>query len=169
MSKDHEETQTQVGKPRRTNSSRFNADDEGKRRATLLKRVHVVRTRGERIPVSFDSKSQPIGKEGDELQSWIGVLAREHIPIWIADFRSADLEPRKERVWLEVKTSFTVDESHKKQVLKSCGESAKCFRYDLYQAFVRDHIQPSARTIGNGLLPTDRRQISRGYPNKEAS
>ena len=143
MSKDHEEnvsTQTQVGKPRRTNSSRFNADEEGKRRATLLKRVHVVRTRGERIQVAFDSKGQPIGKEGDELQSWIGVLAREHIPIWIADFRSADLAPLKERVWLEVVTSFTVDDMHKKQVLKSCGESAKCFRYDLYQAFVRDHI-----------------------------
>ncbi|GMN69955.1 hypothetical protein TIFTF001_038999 [Ficus carica] len=118
MSKDQQEevsTQTQVGKPRRTNSSRFNADEEGKRRATLLKRVHVVRTRGERIQVSFDAKGQPIGKEGDELQSWIGVLAREHIPIWIADFRSADLEPRKEQVWLEVVTSFTVDESHKKQ------------------------------------------------------
>ncbi|GMN30241.1 hypothetical protein TIFTF001_041418 [Ficus carica] len=100
----------------------------------------MVGTRGERIQVSFDSKGQPIDKEGDELQSWIGVLAREHIPIWIADFRSADLEPRKERVWLEVVTSFTVDESNKKQVLKSCGESAKCFRYDLYQAFVRYHI-----------------------------
>ncbi|GMN33445.1 hypothetical protein TIFTF001_041893 [Ficus carica] len=158
MSKDQQEevsTQTQVGKPRRTNSSRFNADEEGKRRATLLKRVHVVRTRGERIQVSFDAKGQPIGKEGDELQSWIGVLAREHIPIWIADFRSADLEPRKEQVWLEVVTSFTVDESHKKQVLKSCGESAKCFRYDLYQAFVRDHIddesvwQRPAKVVNN--------------------
>ncbi|GMN32092.1 hypothetical protein TIFTF001_041679 [Ficus carica] len=66
MSKDHEEevsTQTQVGKPRRTNSLRFNADEEGKRRATLLKRVHVIRMRGERIQVSFDSKGQPIGKE----------------------------------------------------------------------------------------------------------
>ncbi|GMN66768.1 hypothetical protein TIFTF001_035830 [Ficus carica] len=125
MSKDHDEdlsTQTQVGKPRRTNFLRFNADEDGKRTATLLKSVHVVRTRGERIQVSFDSKGQPIGKEGDELQSWIGVLAREHIPIWIADFRSADLESRKERVWLEVVTSFTVDESNKKQVLKSCGE-----------------------------------------------
>ncbi|GMN66679.1 hypothetical protein TIFTF001_035734 [Ficus carica] len=143
MSKDHEEdlsTQTQVGKPRRINSPRFNADDDGKRRATLLKRVHVVRTRGERIQVSFDSKRQPIGKGGDELQNWIRVLAREYIPIWIADFRSADSEPRKERVWLEVVTSFTFEESNKKQVLKSCGESAKCFRYDLYQAFVRDHI-----------------------------
>ncbi|GMN55626.1 hypothetical protein TIFTF001_024746 [Ficus carica] len=47
-------------------------------------------------------KGQPLGKEGDELQSWIGVLAREHIPIWISDFTSADLAPRKERVWMEI-------------------------------------------------------------------
>ncbi|GMN55026.1 hypothetical protein TIFTF001_024152 [Ficus carica] len=80
----------------KNNSSRFNADEEREQKATFLKRVHVVRTGGERIQVSFDSKGQPIGKEGDELQSWIGVLAREHIPIWIADFRSSDLEPRKE-------------------------------------------------------------------------
>ncbi|GMN66800.1 hypothetical protein TIFTF001_035864 [Ficus carica] len=105
-----------------------------------MTRVHQVRAKGERIEVSFDGKGQPLGKAGDELQSWIGVLAREHIPIWISDFRSADLAPRKEIVWMEVVTSFTVDESYKRCVLKSCGESAKGFRYDLYQAFVRDHI-----------------------------
>ncbi|GMN67581.1 hypothetical protein TIFTF001_036649 [Ficus carica] len=85
MSQDHEEecsTQTQIGKLWRTNSPRFNPDEDG----------------------------QPLGKEGDELQSWIGLLAREHIPIWISDFKSADLAPRKERV------------------------------YDIYEAFVRDHI-----------------------------
>lgn len=143
MSQDHEEecsTQTHVGKPRRTNSPKFNPDEDARRRATLMTRVHQVRTKGQRIEVSFDAKGQPLGKEGDELQSWIGVLAREHIPIWISDFRSADLAPKKEIVWMEVVTSFTVEESYKKQILKSCGESAKGFRYDLYQAFVRDHI-----------------------------
>ncbi|GMN48460.1 hypothetical protein TIFTF001_017639 [Ficus carica] len=66
MSKDHEEdlsTQTQVGKPRRTNSPKFNADEDGKRRATLLRRVNIVRTRGERIEVFFYLKGQPKGKE----------------------------------------------------------------------------------------------------------
>ncbi|GMN72673.1 hypothetical protein TIFTF001_052048, partial [Ficus carica] len=143
MSQDHEEecsTQTHVGKPRRTNSPRFNPDEDGRRRATLMTRVHKVRAKGQRIEVSFDGKGQPLGKAGDELQSWIGVLAREHIPIWISDFRSADLAPSKEIVWMEVVTSFTVDESYKRCILKSCRESAKGFRYDLYQAFVRDHI-----------------------------
>lgn len=68
------------------------------------------------------------------------MLAREHISIWISNFRSANLAPRKERVWVEVVTSFTVELSFKKQALKSCTESAKNFRYDLYQAFVRDNI-----------------------------
>ena len=68
------------------------------------------------------------------------MLALEHIPIWISDFRSADLAQRKERVWMEIVTSFTVELSFKKQGLKSCTESAKNFRYDLYQAFVRDYI-----------------------------
>ncbi|GMN29652.1 hypothetical protein TIFTF001_041345 [Ficus carica] len=63
-----------------------------------MRRVHLVRTKGERI----DAKGQPLRKEGDELQSWIRALAREHIPIWISDFRSVDLAPRKERVWVEV-------------------------------------------------------------------
>ncbi|GMN24789.1 hypothetical protein TIFTF001_050345 [Ficus carica] len=143
MSQDHKEecsTQTHVGKPRRTNSPRFNPDEDDRRRATLMTRVHKVRAKGQRIEVSFDGKGQPLGKAGDELQSWIGVLAREHIPIWISDFRSVDLAPSKEIVWMEVVTSFTVDESYKRCVLKSCGESAKGFRYDFYQAFVRDHI-----------------------------
>ncbi|GMN71514.1 hypothetical protein TIFTF001_053411 [Ficus carica] len=108
MSQDHAEecsTQTHVGKPLRTNSPRFNPDDDGRRRATLMTRVHQVRAKGQRIEVSFD-----------------------------------DLAPRKEIVWMEVVTSFTVDESYKRCVLKSCGGLAKGFRYDLYQAFVRDHI-----------------------------
>ena len=131
---------SQIGKPRQTNTPRFNPDEDGKRRVTLMRRVHLIRKRGERIQVLFDAKGQPIGKEGNEQQSWIGVLAREQIPIWIADFRSADLVPRKERVWVEVITSFTVEISFKKLALKSCAQSAKKFRYDLYQTFVKDHI-----------------------------
>lgn len=45
---------------------------------------------------------------------------------------------------MEITTSFTVDELFKKQALKSCAESAKNFRYDLYQAFVRYHIDEEA-------------------------
>ncbi|GMN52139.1 hypothetical protein TIFTF001_021288 [Ficus carica] len=113
---------------------------EGKRRATIMKRVHMVRKIGERIQVTFDEKGQPEGKHGDELMSWIGVLAREHVPIWIQDWRSRDLDRLKEIIWKETVTSFTVEESFRNTCLKSCGEAAKNFRYDLYKTFVEKFI-----------------------------
>ena len=64
-------------KPRRKNQ----LSNDGVRKATLMKRVHQVRKKGERIQVSFDDRGQPMGKEGDELMSWVGVLAQEYIPI----------------------------------------------------------------------------------------
>ncbi|GMN64472.1 hypothetical protein TIFTF001_033542 [Ficus carica] len=104
---------------------------EGKRRATIMKRIHMARKRGERIQVTFDKKGQPEGKHGDELMSWIGVLAREHVPIWIQDWRSRDLDGLKEIIWKETVTSFTVEESFRNTCLKSCGQAARNFRYDL--------------------------------------
>ena len=79
-------------------------------------------------------------KDRDKLQSWIEALAREHIPMWIADFRSVDLVSRKERVWVEVITSFIVELSFKKSASKSGTNSPKNFRYDIYHTFVNDHI-----------------------------
>ncbi|GMN18681.1 hypothetical protein TIFTF001_049844 [Ficus carica] len=72
-----------------------------------MKQVHMARKRGERIEVTFDEKGQPEGKYGDELMSWIGVPAREHVPIWIQDWRSRDLDGLKEIIWKETVTSFT--------------------------------------------------------------
>ena len=70
MSQDHEEevsTKSQIGKLQWTNTPRFNPDEDGKWRVTLMRRVHLVRTKGEWIAVSFDAKGQPLGKEEDEL------------------------------------------------------------------------------------------------------
>ncbi|GMN58505.1 hypothetical protein TIFTF001_027607 [Ficus carica] len=100
------------GRARRKNS--FNPNADGKRRATIMKCVHMAKKRGERIEVTFDEKGQPEGKHGDELLSWIGVLAREHIPIWIQDWRSRDLDELKEMIWKETVTSFTVDDCFRK-------------------------------------------------------
>ncbi|GMN40319.1 hypothetical protein TIFTF001_009550 [Ficus carica] len=66
-------------KTRARRKNPFNPNADGKRRATVIKRVHMARKRGERIEVTFDEKGQPEGKHGDELMSWIGVLAREHM------------------------------------------------------------------------------------------
>ncbi|GMN60150.1 hypothetical protein TIFTF001_029244 [Ficus carica] len=64
------------GRARRKNP--FNPNADGKRRATIIKRVHMARKRGERIEVTFDKKGQPEGNHSDALMSWIGVQAQEH-------------------------------------------------------------------------------------------
>ncbi|GMN73859.1 hypothetical protein TIFTF001_054367 [Ficus carica] len=127
------------GRARRKNPSDPNV--EGKRRATIMKRVHMARKKGERIPVMFDEKGQPEGKHGDELMSWIGVLAQEHIPIWIQDWRSRDLDGLKDIIWKETITSFTADESFWTACIKSCGEAAQNFRHDLYKTFVEGFLK----------------------------
>ncbi|GMN46344.1 hypothetical protein TIFTF001_015533 [Ficus carica] len=107
------------GRVRRKNPLDPNVD--GKRRATMMKQVHMARKRSERIEVTFDEKGQPEGKHGDELMSWIGVLAREHIPIWIQDWRFRDLDRLKEIIWKETITSFTYRTSSQFQQLLDRG------------------------------------------------
>ncbi|GMN58119.1 hypothetical protein TIFTF001_027225 [Ficus carica] len=100
------------GRARRKNPLDPNVD--GKQRATIMKCVHMARKRGERIEVIFYEKRQLEGKHGDELMSWIGVLAREHLPIWIQDWRSRDLDglkfkknekwEKRDGLWLDQQT-----------------------------------------------------------------
>ena len=72
--------------------------------------------------------------------SSIGVLAREHIPIWIQDWRSHDLDGMKDLILKDIITSFTVDEGFWSACLKSCGETTRNFRYDIYVTFVEDFL-----------------------------
>ncbi|GMN51333.1 hypothetical protein TIFTF001_020476 [Ficus carica] len=146
------------GRARRKNPMDPTVD--GKRRATIMKRVHMARKRGERIQVTFDEKGQPEGKHGDELMSWIGVLAREHVPIWIQDWRSRDLDGLKDIIWKETVTSFTVDESFRTTCLKSCGEAARNFRYDLYKTFVEEYLNEES-------VWTRPQKVIDNYPNIE--
>ncbi|GMN40068.1 hypothetical protein TIFTF001_009300 [Ficus carica] len=64
-----------------------------------------------------NNETRPYGKE-----------KREHVPIWIQDWRSRNLDGLKEIIWKETVTSFTVEESFRNTCLKSCGEAARNFR-----------------------------------------
>ncbi|GMN54068.1 hypothetical protein TIFTF001_023199 [Ficus carica] len=149
------------GRARRKNP--FNPNVDGKRRATIMKCVHMARKRGELIEVTFDEKGQPKGKHGDELMSWIGVLAREHVPLWIQDWRSRDLDRLKEIIWKETVTFFTVDDCFRSTCLKSCGETTRNFRHDLYKTFVEDFVTEDS--VGHDLkneIRTNNEYTSRG-------
>ncbi|GMN47898.1 hypothetical protein TIFTF001_017072 [Ficus carica] len=105
---------------------------EGKRRATIMKRVHMATKRGERIQVTFDEKGQPEGKH----------------------------DGLKEIIWKETVTSFNVEESFRNTCLKSCGEAARNFRYDLYKTFVEEFINEES-------VWTRPKKVIDNYPNIE--
>ena len=46
-------------------------------------------------------KNQPMNKEGDELSSYFGVLARENVPITMLDWRLKEHKQLNERIWKE--------------------------------------------------------------------
>ena len=92
--------------------------------------------------------------------SWIGVLAREHVPIWIQDWRSRDLDGLKEIIWKETATSFNVDDCFRSTCLKSCGEAARNFQHDLYKTFVEDFVTKDS-------VWTRPQKVIDNYPNIE--
>ena len=66
----------------------------------------------------------------------------------------------KEIVWKETVTSFTVEESFQTTCLKSCGEAARNFRYDLYKTFVEQHLSDES-------VWTRPQKVIDNYPNVE--
>ncbi|GMN64884.1 hypothetical protein TIFTF001_033957 [Ficus carica] len=81
------------GRARRKNL--FNPNADGKRRATLMKRVHMTRKRGEQIEVTFDKKGQPEGSTVmiDELD-W---CARSR-------FKETGKWEKRDGLWLDLRT-----------------------------------------------------------------
>jgi len=133
-------TSTVSGKRRSTN-----IDGPGKRRNTLMPKVNKCKTLGRKINVLFDEKNQPMNKEGDELSSYFGVLAREHVPITMLDWRLKEHKQLKERIWNEICEAFTVPIIYKHNCLMRVGEAARLFRHELYNDHVKDILNdPSA-------------------------
>lgn len=73
--------------------------------ATLIYRIMKLRQKGEKINVQFDAKDQPLPNVSKELQSYIGVLVREHIPISFSDWKNV---PRSytDKIWDKITVSF---------------------------------------------------------------
>ena len=105
-----------------------------------MKKIRLMRKKGLRIEVTFDLKGQPEGAPGHELSSWIGVLSREHVPIWTKYWRSKDLDKVKDVIWREIYEAFTIEDWYRKRALNVCGELAEGFRSDLYVTFIQPYL-----------------------------
>ena len=58
-----------------------------------------------RIKITFNERGQPVAENSSKLSSYLGVIAREHIPIVIDDWRKVD-EEIKQQLWELVQVSY---------------------------------------------------------------
>ncbi|KAK9904521.1 hypothetical protein M0R45_000604 [Rubus argutus] len=119
-------------KVRKSKSSR----DEGctgglkllKRNPVTMPRMTTSRILKKRLTVEFDKDGTPIGKNGDALQSYIGVLARSKIPISIESWTDKIIATEKNNIWETILTSFNLGAENKKMVLQSAGAKWREFK-----------------------------------------
>lgn len=72
-----------------------------KRKMVTMSQISTGVIRGQQFMVQLNDKGEPIGKEGGNMQSFIGVQARTKIPINISDWRDVD-DDEKQKIWESV-------------------------------------------------------------------
>lgn len=96
-----------------------------------LDRLAVQRAKGIKKDVTFNKHGQPIGQEGSKLQSYIGVLARQHVKVSFEQWKDVPKEA-KDTIWESIKLVFNVDENWKNKCLSSANTKWRRWKSTLY-------------------------------------
>ena len=75
------------------------------RGVSALHKVLVKKAQGKKIKIRYNELGEPIGDTRATLQSYIGMVARNMIPIDIPSWPEVDTE-LKEKLWLDVQVKF---------------------------------------------------------------
>lgn len=78
---------------------------KAKRGKVCLTSMYRRRAKGVLGEVEFNERGQPIGKVAAEMQSYIGMLTRQHVPVNIPTWRQVTRD-KKEQIWESVKVSI---------------------------------------------------------------
>ncbi|KAK7291534.1 hypothetical protein RIF29_06759 [Crotalaria pallida] len=65
------------------------------------------------------------------LRSHIGLIVRQEVPITIKNWKTEADNTLRNDIWMEVLTTWDIDEKHRSYVLKAVGDSLKIFRVRL--------------------------------------
>ncbi|KAH0685449.1 hypothetical protein KY290_016722 [Solanum tuberosum] len=135
-SQHHSETQDHVDHSNELNISVDGNGESGNPEArncgpTLLKEIWKLPL-GKTFDVSFNSRNQPVGKEGRKLASFLGIIARtpELTPLHVDDWRNFDNEEKKKLLNF-VRKKFSIPKCGEDFVLKSLGKKWKDYKCSL--------------------------------------
>ncbi|XP_073123545.1 uncharacterized protein [Henckelia pumila] len=134
-----------------------------KRKKTSRGRTHLDklarrRVQGIRKMVRLNKLGQPVGDVAAEMQSYIGVLAREKVKISYKTWKQVP-SAVKELIWESVNLTYDVDQSWKKGCLSSASSKWRQFKTHLTQTFILSKLDKleelNEPPIGYGIAQND--------------
>ncbi|KAL5583165.1 hypothetical protein UlMin_015607 [Ulmus minor] len=102
---------------------------------TYMPKVIRKKIQGERMPVSINRRGQFVGHNGTELQSYLGVLARQNVPISFPSWPKVSRE-LKDKIWEQAQAVYDVDVKARKLALSSAGYKWRQFKYKLAKNWI---------------------------------
>ncbi|KAJ3671469.1 hypothetical protein LUZ60_007548 [Juncus effusus] len=89
------------------------------------------------IYIDFQDDGTPTGSYAANFTTYLAVLARDHVPCTIEDWRRVNVH-LKETLWNEVKDYWNIkDDTHKKKIIRRMGEDWKSWKGRLVRDFIR--------------------------------
>lgn len=79
-----------------------NVESEIRRGITIMRSIIKGRDKGIKLDVHWNDQNQLIEPNGSKLSSFIGSIAREHIPITCDNWRNPALKAGKDKIWHEI-------------------------------------------------------------------
>ncbi|KAL5546690.1 hypothetical protein UlMin_006377 [Ulmus minor] len=107
----------------------------------------VRRMQGQRSVIRYNKCGQLIGKNASEMQSYIGVVARQTVPLSICSWPKVSAELKK-KIWEQVRAAYDVDPKCEKVVLSSAGLKWRQFKSNLAVEIIipnKEHMEKLRR------------------------
>ncbi|XP_019170859.1 PREDICTED: uncharacterized protein LOC109175436 [Ipomoea nil] len=132
---EHNGKEVQVDEEENMSGSQETQSTRSTRGRTQMHKLAMQRAQGLKKDVQFNELGQPIGDSAAELQSYIGVLAREKVKL---NFKTWKHVPQdiKDKIWDAVNLSFRVPAIFKKPCLSSANDKWRQYKTQLTNNFI---------------------------------
>ncbi|KAF4403067.1 hypothetical protein G4B88_027838 [Cannabis sativa] len=120
-----------------------------KRGTTQGKYTLKMKSKGIQQKVTYNRRSQPIGKGAIRYSTYSGALAcNGWVPIDLPNWHNAD-EVKLDMIWKEMKTTFDLDDCVRHQTLSNIGNKWRGFKSRLTNNFIMKYMEDPAYRAKN--------------------
>ncbi|XP_057804832.1 uncharacterized protein LOC131020160 [Salvia miltiorrhiza] len=148
--------------PAPSTNTNTTSTSRAKRGKVCLTKVAQRRAKGVIQHVDFNARGQPVGEAAAEMQSYIGLLTRDHVKINIKKWKAVPQDV-KDLIWDTVKSSYDVPEQWKAGCMESANAKWRSWKCRMYNEFIvpcqDDASKLQEPPPGSGILPLEWNQF----------